>query len=86
MVDLEYFAILRSYQTENLRSYDEDEWPSKAELVGYRSRSEPDVDYYSPEDFFMELGEWLRDKNISRRRQATQKNKRTLHPPQAATV
>ena len=83
MVDLEYFAILRRYQQENLKSYDEDEWPRKVDLIGYKSRYDRDVDYYSPEDYFIELGEWLRDQNIRRRRETTAK-KKTIQPPMAA--
>ncbi len=81
MVDLEYFAILRRYQLENLHSYDEDERPTKVSLINYRSHTSPDTDYYNPEDLFIPLGEWLRDKNVARRRASTAKNKKTLHPP-----
>ena len=84
LVDTEYYIILRRYQMENLRSYDEDEWPSKAELQAITSSYPDDMDYYNPEDLFLPLGVWLRNKNIGRRREMTAKKKKTLQPPQAA--
>lgn len=66
---------------DNLRQYDENEWPRITDLIGYRSRQESDINYYNHKgvDYFLELGEWLRDKNALRRKEiAAQRKKNQL--------
>lgn len=53
---------------EHLRNLDEDEWPELIELADYEPRFPPDHDYYHPTDYIMELGAFLRDDSIRKRK------------------
>jgi hypothetical protein len=84
-----YFTIMREYQMENLQSYDEDDRPSLTTLEQIKLAGEynpvypPDTDYYSPTDYFFELGAVLRDMNIKRRRESAaevKKNRQQKSP------
>jgi hypothetical protein len=61
MVELEYFTIMREIQMENLGSIDKKDWPLPMYLEDYRSKEQPDFNYYYPKDHFFPLGEWMRD-------------------------
>lgn len=74
VVDTAFYVIQRRYQQENLRSFDQKDWPQLHTLIEYRSREPRDIDYYRPTDFFIELGEMLHDMSVRRKRHAEEQS------------
>jgi len=61
MVEIEYFAIMRKFQMQNMGNIEKQDWPKLIDLPEYRSRAPADPNFYFPNDYFYELGEWQRD-------------------------
>jgi hypothetical protein len=62
-------TIQRSGQLESIRMMDEDEWPDPSDLADYNPIYEPDPNFYYPNDYFYELGMFLRDHTIRKRKE-----------------
>lgn len=74
-MEIAYWTIIRRGQMEHLRNMDEDEWPEPFELADYEPKYKADPDFYHPKDYIVELGAFLRDDSIRKRKERVEKKR-----------
>jgi hypothetical protein len=68
-IDIAWWTILRNGQMESLRMIDDDEWPDITVLQDYSAKYPGDPNFYYPNDLVIELGIWLRDHTVKKRKE-----------------